>query len=234
MTNRIRIPEVGPIDLGSGLVRLREPSPLDGLAWSRLRLDDADRLAARLEGLVPVDGPDRWVQVNRPANWMSVHRQAMNRIEQGLGFSWVIEFDDRFAGQLELTGLTQAPHHAARVGVWVGRQFASMGVGSAALALALDYAFGTAGITTVEALVDSDNEHSRRGLVSMGFRRTERGQELRSDWESLYPPDPAAELFAITRTDLAAGSASFVDHALIGHQRRGPHIDDVEREADQP
>lgn len=232
--NRARIPEVGPMLIGPGQVRLREPSPLDGLAWSRLRLDDADRLAARSEGLVPVDGPDRWAQQNRSANWMAVHRTAMHRIEHDLGFSWVIDVDNQFAGQLELTGLTQAPHHAARVGAWVGRRFAGAGVGAAALALAIDHAFGSAGIEIVEAFVDSDNEHSRRALISMGFRRADPQQALRSAWESQYPPDPAAELFEVTHGDLPSGNASFVEHTLNGHRRRARRVIDSERKENSP
>lgn len=234
MTNRVRIPEVGPIPVGSGHVRLREPSPLDGLAWSRLRLDDADRLAARSEGLVPVDSATRWAAQNRSSKWMDVHRMAMRRIEHDLGLSWVIEFDNRFAGQLELTGLTQAPHRAARVGAWVGRRFASSGVGAAALALALDYAFGPARIEIVEAFVDSDNEHSRRALISMGFRRSAPQQELRSTWESHYPPDPAAELFEITAGDLPAGAGSFVEHTLRRHLRRTSPVTGSERKENSP
>ncbi|PZU04568.1 MAG: hypothetical protein DI630_00135 [Gordonia sp. (in: high G+C Gram-positive bacteria)] len=213
-------PELGPLDIGFGSIRLRTPSPLDALAWSRLRVGDADRLAARHEGLVPVDSPDRWAQQNSSASWMTVHRAAMRRIEHGWGFSWVIDVDRRFAGQLELTGLTQAPPHAARVGAWVGREFASAGIASVSLALALDHAFGPAGISVVEAFVDSDNEHSRRGLISMGFRLAAPQQELRSEWESLYPPDPAAELFEITSNDLPAGSSSFVEHTLKGIARK--------------
>lgn len=234
MTNRVRVPEVGPVLTGSGQVRLREPSPLDGRAWSRLRLDDADRLAARHEGLVPVDSDERWEQQNLPAKWMEVHRTAMRRIEQDLGFSWVIEVDDQFAGQIELTGLTRAPHRAARVGAWVGRGFAGDGIGAAALALALDHAFGPAGIDVVEAYVDSDNEPSRRGLLSMGFRRAGPQQELRSTWESHFPPDPAAELFEITRADLAAGSASFAEHTLGDRPSRQRHASDIDRKENPP
>jgi len=230
MTHRVRVPEVGPIDLGPGLVRLREPSPFDGRAWSRLRVDDADRLAARHEGLVPVDEPQRWVEVNQSENWMAVQRLAIQRVELGLGFSWVIDLDNRFAGQIELTGLTQAqaPHRAARVGAWVGRQFASQGIASAALALALDYGFGSAGIAIVEAVVDRDNEHSERGLLSMGFRQVEAGSRLRSTWESVYPPDPAANIFEITHDDLPAGTSSFVDQAIKGHRRRTGRATDAE------
>ena len=220
MTRRVRVPEVGPIDLGSGLIRLREPSPFDGRAWSRSRVDDAGRLAARHEGLVPVDGPQRWVEVNQSGNWMAVHRLAIQRVELGLGFSWVIDLDNRFAGQIELTGLTQAPHRAARVGAWVGRQFASQGIASSALALALDYGFGSAGLDVVEAVVDRDNEPSERGLLSMGFRRVEAGRRLLSTWESVYPPDPAANIFEITHDDLPTGTSSFVDRAMERHRRR--------------
>ncbi|MET3959951.1 ribosomal-protein-alanine N-acetyltransferase [Rhodococcus sp. OAS809] len=232
MTNRIHIPEVGPVSLGSNQVRLREPSPLDGLAWSRLRVDDADRLASRTEGLVPIDTARRWAAQNGTANWMNIQQTAQHRIERGLGFSWVIEVDSQFAGQLELTGLSQAPHHAARVGAWVGRRFASSGVASAALALALDYAFGSTDLELVEALIDSDNEHSRRGLISMGFRPTDEQQDLRSIWESHYQRDPAAELFEITRNDLPAGALSFVEHALRGISRRTRRTDDGVGEAD--
>lgn len=234
MTNRVRVPEVGPVLTRSGQVRLREPSPLDGLAWSRLRLDDADRLAARNEGLVPVDSAERWAQQNRSANWMQVHRTAMHRIEHDLGFSWVIDLDGQFAGQIELTGLTRAPHHAARVGVWVGRRFAGAGVGAAALALALDHAFGPAGIELVEAYVDSDNEPSLRGLLSMGFHRVGPEQELRSAWESHYPPDPAAELFEITRGDLPSNSASFAEHTLGVRIPRPNYASGIDRKEDSP
>ncbi|OUS97372.1 GNAT family N-acetyltransferase [Rhodococcus sp. NCIMB 12038] len=234
MTNRVRVPEVGPVLTVSGHVRLREPSPLDGRAWSRLRLDDANRLAARNEGLVPVDSLERWAQQNRPANWMQVHRTAMHRIERDLGFSWVIDLDGQFAGQMELTGLTRAPHHAARVGAWVGRRFAGGGVGAAALALALDHAFGPADIAVVEAFVDNDNEPSRRGLLSMGFRRVGPQQQLRSTWESHFPPDPAAELFEITRADLPAGSSSFVEHTLSDRLPRPHRASDIDKKGNSP
>lgn len=227
MTNQVRIPEVGPIVIGAGRLRLREPSPLDGLAWSRLRLDDARRLAARVEGLVPVDDAARWAEQNRPENWMTVHRAARNRIELGLGWSWAIELDNRFAGQIELTGFTRAPRRAARVGAWVGQSIAGNGVTSAALALALDHAFLTAGVEVIEAFVDSDNEHSRRGLLTMGFRRCSPDQELRSTWESPFPPDPAAELFEITPDDRPLGRASFADHILARYRHRTPRVDDV-------
>ncbi|WP_182262638.1 GNAT family N-acetyltransferase [Rhodococcus sp. UFZ-B548] len=227
MTNRVRIPEVGPIIIGSGRLRLREPSPLDGLAWSRLRLADAERLAARIEGLVPVDDAARWAEQNRPDNWMTVHRTAMQRIELGLGWSWVVEVDNRFAGQMELTGLTQAPTRAVRVGAWIGHKFTGRGVGSAALALALDHAFSSEGVQLVEAFVDSDNEHSRRALLSMGFRHCQPQQKLRSTWESAFPPDPAAELFEITPADLQQGRSSFVDHTLNRHRNRASRFDGV-------
>lgn len=229
MTDRPRVPELGPIDLGSGPVRLREPSPFDGLAWSRLRVDDADRLAARQEGLVPVDDAVRWAEVNQSVHWMAVHRLALLRIEQGLGFSWVIEYENRFAGQLELTGLTQVPQGAARVGAWVGRQYAGKGVASAALAIALDYAFDAGGLAVVEAVVDKDNAYSRAGLVSMGFRMLPPGEELRSTWESIYPPDPNADIFAITPEDLSPDCESFADHARQEHQRRARHHRDDEQ-----
>lgn len=234
MTNRVRVPEVGPVLTRSGEVRLREPSPLDGRAWSRLRLDDAERLAARHEGLVPVDGDERWEQQNQPAKWLGVHSTAMRRIEHDLGFSWVIDLEGQFAGQIELTGLTQAPHHAARVGAWVGRRFAGSGVGAAALALALDHAFGPAGIEIVEAYVDSDNEPSRRGLLSMGFRRAGPQQELRSTWESHFPPDPDAELFEITRADLPTGCASFAEHTLGDRLPRTHHVSGIDRKENSP
>lgn len=220
MTDRARVPETPPVSIDAGEVRLREPSPLDGRAWSKLRLDDAARLADRIEGLVPVDDDERWKHQNRSMNWMQVHRIAMDRLEHGTGLCWVIELNGQFAGQIELTGLTQAPHHAARVGAWIGRPFAGGGVGSTALALALDHAFVVSGLDIVEALVDPDNEFSRRALLSMGFRRSRPEQELRSAWESYYPPDPQAELYEITPDDLPAGSASFVEHTLRNRRRR--------------
>lgn len=230
MSARIHIPEAGPVSLGASRVRLREPSPLDGLAWSRLRLDDADRLAGRTEGLVPVEGSRRWAAKNSPSDWMIVQRTAQTRIERGLGFSWVIQVDTQFAGQLELTGLSQAPDHAARVGVWVGRRFASSGVAAAALALALDFAFGSTDLEIIEALVDSDNEHSLRGLVSMGFRRAAPDQQRRSIWETHYLPDPAAQLFEISRGDVPAGSASFVEHTLRRYSTQERRPDGVARD----
>ncbi|WP_052062896.1 GNAT family N-acetyltransferase [Rhodococcoides fascians] len=227
MTNRVRIPEVGPIVIGSGRLRLREPSPLDGLAWSRLRLDDAERLAARIEGLVPVDDAARWAEQNRPNNWMTVHRTARQRIELGLGWSWVVEVDNRFAGQMELTGLTRTPVHAVRVGAWIGHKFTGHGVGSAALALALDHVFWSEGVELVEALVDSDNEYSRRALLSMGFRRCAQQQKLRSTWESAFLPDPAAELFEVTPGDLQQGRSSFIDHTLDRRHHQASRSDGV-------
>lgn len=202
----------------AGEVRLRPPSPLDGSAWSRLRRDDAQRLAHRIEGLAPTD-THRWGQVNRPADWMVAYATIRERVSLGLAFSWAICLDDRFVGQMELTGITQDAPRAARVGTWVGQSVASLGVASTSLALALDHGFAH-GLEVIEAFVDPDNTASLRGVASMGFHRAASGQQLRSRWDAPWPVDPSALLYEISPADLPDGYTSFAELAVTNDRRR--------------
>ncbi|HET9256768.1 MAG TPA: GNAT family protein, partial [Pseudonocardiaceae bacterium] len=130
---------------------------------------------------------------------------------RGQALPFAITLDGRFTGQLTLGNVIRGSLRSAWVGYWVEAQAAGHGVGTGAVALAVDHAFGSVGLHRVEATVRPENAASLRVLAKLGFRDEgllQRYLEVDGAWRD-------HRLLAITRDEVGPGLV----HRLIrtGH-----------------
>ena len=82
---------------------------------------------------------------------------------------WLIEIEGRPAGIMSLFKGEDVYRYNAEIGYWLGYQYWGRGYGSAAIALAVEYAWSRLQVTRVYAEVFSTNPASRRVLEKNGF-----------------------------------------------------------------
>ncbi|HZA19149.1 MAG TPA: GNAT family protein [Pseudonocardiaceae bacterium] len=156
---------LGPVQVAAGQVALRPVRLRDGAAWSRLRLRDE----AYLRPWEP-EAEGAWVERSTTMTWpvLCSGQRATARRGQALPFG--ITLDGQLAGQLTLGNVVRGSLRSAWVGYWVESTVAGGGVATAAVALAVDHAFGPVGLHRVEATVRPENVASLRVLAKLGFR----------------------------------------------------------------
>ncbi len=89
---------------------------------------------------------------------------------RGQALPFAITLDGQLAGQLTLGNVVRGSLRSAWVGYWVESTAAGGGVATAAVALAVDHAFGPVGLHRIEATVRPENTASLRVLAKLGFR----------------------------------------------------------------
>jgi ribosomal-protein-alanine N-acetyltransferase len=82
---------------------------------------------------------------------------------------WVLLAENRVVGALTLTGIVRGPFLSAHIGYWVDREFTGRGIGSAAIAFALDFSRQELGLHRVQAATLTDNAASQKILKRAGF-----------------------------------------------------------------
>jgi [ribosomal protein S5]-alanine N-acetyltransferase len=97
-------------------------------------------------------------------------RSLQSNARAGLGLPFVIEFDGRFAGQLNVSSITYGSLGSATIGYWVSERFAGKNVTPTAVALATDYCFFQAGLHRMEICIRPENVASLRVVEKLGFR----------------------------------------------------------------
>jgi ribosomal-protein-alanine N-acetyltransferase len=157
---------LGPLRVPGGVVALRPVRLRDGADWSRIRLRDREYLE-QWEPTAHGSWGDRNGLTAWPAQWTALRRLA--RRGQCLPFTIIV--DGGFAGQITIGNVIRAALRSAWVGYWVSSSVAGRGVATAAVALAVDHAFGFAGLHRVEATVRPENAASLKVLAKVGFRR---------------------------------------------------------------
>ncbi|HJV99756.1 MAG TPA: GNAT family N-acetyltransferase [Arthrobacter sp.] len=76
---------------------------------------------------------------------------------------------ERVVGALTLTGIVRGPFLSANLGYWVDKDCNGRGIGSAAVAFALDYARQELGLHRVQAATLTHNAASQKILERAGF-----------------------------------------------------------------
>ncbi len=94
--------------------------------------------------------------------------QANARAGQGLPFA--VEYGGRFAGQLNVSGMSYGSLASATIGYWVSERFAGKSVTPTAVALATDYCFFQLGMHRMEICIRPENAASLRVVEKLGFR----------------------------------------------------------------
>ena len=111
---------------------------------------------------------------------------------------FVVTYDDRFAGQLTVGGITWGSFCSAHLGYWLDSRIAGRGVMPTAVALATDHAFTGVGLHRVEVNIRPENQASLRVVEKLGFRdegMRERLLHIAGDWRD-------HRSFALTRDEV--------------------------------
>lgn len=180
----------------AGQVALRPVRLRDGPVWSRLRLRDEDYLR-----VWEPDAEGSWAERFTTMAWPVMCGGLRATARRGQALPFTITLNGQFAGQLTLGNVVRGSLRSAWVGYWVESRAAGGGVGTAAVALAVDHAFGPVGLHRIEATVRPENVASLRVLAKLGFRDEgllQRYLEVDGDWRD-------HRLLAITQDEIASG-----------------------------
>ncbi|WP_150308084.1 GNAT family N-acetyltransferase [Planctomonas psychrotolerans] len=88
----------------------------------------------------------------------------------GHGLPFLIEYEGRLAGQLNVSGITYGSLSSATIGYWVSERFAGKNATPTSVALATDYCFFQLGLHRMEICIRPENKPSLRVVEKLGFR----------------------------------------------------------------
>lgn len=188
--------KLGPVGVPAGTLSLRPVKLRDGQAWSAIRIRDREYL----QEWEPT-GTGRWEDRNAPLSWPSQWSTLRGLARRGQCLPFAIVVDGVFVGQLTLGNVIRASLRSAWVGYWVSAELAGGGVATAAVALAVDHAFGPAQLHRLEATVRPENHASIRVLEKAGFRQEglfRRYLNVAGDWRDHF-------CYALTSEELKTG-----------------------------
>jgi ribosomal-protein-alanine N-acetyltransferase len=185
-------------------VAIAIPTLTDGLTTIRpIRLKDSRALEREL---AENRGWLRKWEATNPHGPMSFDvRSSIRALQQnarvGLGLPFVIEYDGRLAGQLNVSSIAYGSLSTATIGYWVSEKFAGKGATPTAVALATDYCFYSVGLHRMEICIRPENQPSLRVVEKLGFRYEglrRRYIHINGDWRDHF-------CFALTVDELPTG-----------------------------
>ena len=88
---------------------------------------------------------------------------------EGSEVPFVLLDGDRVVGALTLTGIVRGPFLSAHVGYWVDKEFNGRGIGSAAIAAAIEFSRQGLGLHRLQAATLTHNAASQKVLKRAGF-----------------------------------------------------------------
>jgi ribosomal-protein-alanine N-acetyltransferase len=184
-----------------GEVALRAPRRGDGQAWCEVRLRARDHLEP-WEVLGPRARSLSWEQRQHPSSWTATVKAARQAQRGGIGRLWVLTLSGALVGMVELNRISRdGPDSQAEVGYWVDPRLHRQGVGSVAVAMACDLAFGELGLNRVQAFVQHANVASTGLLTQLGFQLEGVAREVL--WSAGGWQDH--ELWGLVRSDVQGG-----------------------------
>jgi ribosomal-protein-alanine N-acetyltransferase len=123
------------------------------------------------------------------------------------------------AGQLTVSGIVGGSAGWGQIGYWVDQRLAGRGIIPTAVALAVDYCFGSMGLHRIEITVRPENERSLRVVQKLGFRSEglrPRYLHIDHDWRDHL-------VFALNAEEVPGGLLQrYLGSARIGEQPRPP------------
>ena len=80
-------------------------------------------------------------------------RSLQNNARAGYGLPFLIEYEGRLAGQLNVSSISYGSVSSASIGYWVSERFAGKNITPTAVALASDYSFFQVGLHRIEICI---------------------------------------------------------------------------------
>jgi ribosomal-protein-alanine N-acetyltransferase len=141
-------------------------------------------------------------------------RNLQSNARAGHGLPFIIEYEGKLAGQLNVSSISYGSLSSATIGYWVSEKFAGKNVTPTAVALATDHCFFSLGLHRMEICIRPENEPSLRVVEKLGFRYEglrRRYIHINGDWRDHF-------CFALTVDELPTG---VLRRWLAGHAPAG-------------
>src|SRR5688500_20209898 len=100
-----------------------------------------------------------------------MRRVVARRARMGTSLPFALRVEGRLAGQVTLDNIVRGALRSGYLGYWIDRSVAGRGLGSLAVALVCDHAFGAVGLHRVEADIRPENLPSQRLVERRGLRQ---------------------------------------------------------------
>lgn len=160
--------------------------------------------------LSPWDGTAPPGSEPAPPTFAAMVRALRRGAARGTGMPFVIEYDGRLVGQLNVNNIVRGSAQFASLGYWIDEAYAGRGIVTRSVAMVIDHLFFEAGLHRVEIAIRPQNAPSLRvvaklGLTEIGF--APRYLHIDGDWRD-------HRIFAVTREEAPRGMV----HRLISHQ----------------
>lgn len=156
-------------------VELRDDSAVPTIVLRALRVDDEEdwhRVRRENESFVKPWEPTMppGAELRAPVSFRQFVREFDNEALAGRTLPWVIEVAGEIVGQVHIFGIVRGGEQSAAAGYWLAEAWTRRGIASRALALAIDYCLGPAGLHRVEVNIRVDNAASLGVVRKLGLR----------------------------------------------------------------
>ena len=128
-------------------------------------------------------------------------RGLIRQRDEQAGLPFIIEYQGRMAGQLNIANILYGSVSSAVLGYWIAPEFAGKNVTPTAVALAVDYLFSELGLHRIEIDIRPENRASLRVVQKLGFRYEGLKKDfihINGDWRDHY-------VFALTAPEVSGG-----------------------------
>lgn len=152
----------------------------DAAEWSRLRTANE----AWLRPWEPTS-TQPWPARHSPAAYRAMRSALARRARTGVTVPLAIRVEGRLAGQVTVDNVVRGAMRSGWLGYWIDSGVAGRGMGSLAVALVCDHAFGAMGLHRLQADIRPENEPSQRLVERLGFTREgvlRRYLDIDGDW----------------------------------------------------
>ena len=135
-------------------VTLRLHTRGDAKPWREVRDANRDWLAP-WEGTTP-EGP------HAAPTFGTILRNGLREFEAGRSYPFAIEYQGAFVGQLTIGNIIRGSLRGSYIGYWIDHRVAGRGIMPTAVAMALDFGLGEAGLHRIEISIRPENAASIR------------------------------------------------------------------------
>ncbi|WP_245599578.1 GNAT family N-acetyltransferase [Nakamurella lactea] len=180
----------------AGEVALRPLLRSDADAWRSIRIRDEQFLRPW-----DVTSALSWERRHTRGEWRRHRTQLRAAAVRREAIAFAIVVDEKFAGQVTFGGIQRGALRSGWVGYWVDSELFGHGVATAAVALAVDHAFGAEGLHRVEATIAPANVASQKVVAHLRFRQEgllRRYLDIDGGWRDHL-------LFALTADEVPGG-----------------------------
>lgn len=200
-----------PVVLESGGVRLRPIRQKDHDVWRRVRQANTSWLRRWDATAPPQSGA-------KPNSFPAMVRHMRQEARAGRQLPFVVEYQERFVGQVTASNIVRGSAQFASIGYWVDEGYAGRGITPRAVAMMVDHCFGPVGLHRIEVAIRPENASSLRvveklGIEAVGF--APRFLHIDGEWRD-------HRIFAMTREEIPLGLLMRLESRAAGSSSQQP------------